>query len=142
MVSAGTQIQEKLNDVFLGDSMWTIAADSGDANINSGDTVTIAGGTGITTSESSKTLTITNTQSGDVVGPGSATDNAMCVYDGTTGKLIGVGTITDDGAIVTFTGADVRAATLPDSDPGVLGQLYTDGTIGPGAPKTLKVSGG
>tara|TARA_R100000963_G_C4640845_1_gene104479 strand:+ start:47 stop:610 length:564 start_codon:yes stop_codon:yes gene_type:complete len=79
---------------------------------------------------------------GDVVGPGSATDNAMCVFDGTTGKLIGVGTIQDDGSIVTFTGGDVRAASLPDSDPSVLGQLYTDGTIGPATPKHLMVSGG
>ena len=66
----------------------------------------------------------------------------MCVFDGTTGKLIGVGTIQDDGSIVTFTGGDVRAASLPDSDPSVLGQLYTDGTIGPATPKHLMVSGG
>ena len=139
---AGTQIQEKLSDTFLGNAMWTIAGDSGNSSVRSGDQVVIEGGTGISTSESSRTLTITNTASGDVVGPGSATDNAMCVYDGTTGKLIGVGTISDDGSIVTFGGGDIRAASLPDSDPSVLGQLYTNGAIGPGSPKVLMVSGG
>ena len=79
---------------------------------------------------------------GDVIGPGSATDTAMCVYDGTSGKLIGVGTIQDDGSIVTFTGGDIRAASLPDTDPLVLGQLYTFGALAPGTPRTLRVSGG
>lgn len=42
---------------------------------------------------------------GDVVGPGSATDNALVRFDGTTGKLIQNGTITED---------DTGALTFPD----------------------------
>lgn len=55
------------------------------------DTLTLAAGTGITitTNAGTDTVTITNSGSGgDVVGPGSATDNAIARFDGTTGKLI------------------------------------------------------
>ena len=176
-LQAGTQAVEKLSsDTNL--QTFVIAGDSGESEVEvdaeGGETLTIAGGTNITTAEVGRTLTIDASSlgdvvgpgsvtdnstalfdgttgkllkegtyyTGDVVGPGSATDTAMCVYDGATGKLIGVGTIVDDGSIVTFTGGDIRAASLPDSDPSVLGQLYTDGTIGPATPKHLMVSGG
>jgi len=43
---------------------------------------------------------------GDVVGPGSATDNALCRFDGTTGKLIQNSTMTlTDGGDVTVNGS-------------------------------------
>ena len=182
-LQAGTQAVEKLSsDTSL--QTFTIAGDSGDSDVEvdseGGETLTIAGGTNITTAEVGRTVTINASLlgdvvgpasavderiavfdgttgklikdggktvaevdgDGDVVGPGSALDTAMCVFDGTTGKLIGVGTIQDTGAIVTFTGGDINMASLPDSDPSVLGQLYTDGTIGPATPKHLMVSGG
>ena len=54
-------------------------------------TVVLNAGTGISTSGTYPNFTITNTSpslGGDVVGPSSATDNALARYDGTTGKLI------------------------------------------------------
>jgi hypothetical protein len=50
---------------------------------------TLTQGTGITITNGSNTITIAATGgTGDVVGPSSATDNAVTRYDGTTGKLI------------------------------------------------------
>ena len=54
-------------------------------------TVALTAGTGISTSGTYPNFTITNTSpslGGDVVGPSSATDNAVARYDTTTGKLI------------------------------------------------------
>lgn len=46
---------------------------------------------------------ITNTASGNVVGPSSATDNALSRFDGTTGKLIQNSTTTlSDTSVMTF----------------------------------------
>ena len=138
-MSAGSQAVTKFND-----SLGLVQSSEDVVGPASSVTNRIAvfdGTTGKLIADGGKTIAEIDTD-GDVVGPGSATDNAMCVYDGTTGKLIGVGTISDDGSIVTFGGGDIRAASLPDSDPSVLGQLYTNGTIGPGSPKVLMVSGG
>lgn len=58
--------------------------------------------------------------SGDVVGPASATDNAITRYDGTTGKLIQNSTVTldDNGNIVNANsiGFDTTPATVPTAD--------------------------
>lgn len=54
--------------------------------------------------------------SGDVVGPASATDNAIARYDGTTGKLIQNSTVTvsDGGAVVASTyESTVSTGTAP-----------------------------
>lgn len=55
---------------------------------------------------------------GDVVGPASATDNAIVRFDGTTGKLIqDSGILIDDNNIITFVGGTVnnrRAVTGSD----------------------------
>ena len=139
----GSQYVRKVGE--LAAAVFGIKGDSGTDNITQGETLTFTGGTNITTAVTSNKVTINSDTSGDVVGPGSATDNAMCIYDGTTGKLLGVGTITDDGAIVTLGTSDVRFIdpyTLPDADPSTLGQIYTDGAVGPGTPRALWVSGG
>jgi hypothetical protein len=65
-------------------------------------TVVLTAGTGISTSGTYPNFTITNTSpsaGGDVVGPSSATDNAVSRFDTTTGKLIqnSVVTIDDNG---------------------------------------------
>lgn len=98
----------------------------------------ISAGTGISVTNGAGSITITNTSpslGGDVVGPASATDNAVARYDGTTGKLIqnSAVTIGDDGATViaansssaglriTQTGAGnallVEDSANPDSSP-------------------------
>jgi len=96
-------------------------------------TVTLTGGTGISTSGTYPNFTITNTSpslGGDVVGPASATDNAITRFDGTTGKLIQNSTVTidDNGNFnnanaVTF---DTTPATLPTTP----GTLYWDSADG------------
>jgi hypothetical protein len=73
--------------------------------------VSLTAGTGISTSGTYPNFTITNTSpslGGDVVGPASATDNAIARYNLTTGKLIqNSGVIIDDSnnvsGIVTLT---------------------------------------
>jgi hypothetical protein len=51
--------------------------------------------------------------SGDVVGPASATDNTVALYDGTTGKLIKAGSlISDDATRVTLATASVFASSV------------------------------
>jgi hypothetical protein len=67
-------------------------------------TVVLNAGTGISTSGTYPNFTITNTSpslGGDVVGPASATDNAIARYDTTTGKLIqnSVVTVSDAGVV-------------------------------------------
>jgi hypothetical protein len=67
--------------------------------------VALTAGTGISTSGTYPNFTITNTSpslGGDVVGPASATDNAVARYNLTTGKLIqNSGVIIDDSNNVT-----------------------------------------
>jgi hypothetical protein len=82
-------------------------------------TVVLTAGTGISTSGTYPNFTITNTSpslGGDVVGPASATDNAIARYDTTTGKLIqnSVVTVGDTGAI---TGVTTLAASTSVTTP-------------------------
>lgn len=56
------------------------------------------------------TITLTGAGSGDVVGPGSATDNALVRFDGTTGKLI-----QNSGATLDDSGNLVAASFAPSS---------------------------
>jgi hypothetical protein len=83
-------------------------------------TVVLNAGTGISTSGTYPNFTITNTSpslGGDVVGPASATDNAVARFDTTTGKLIQNSTITldDNGNLVNVNsvGFDTTPATVP-----------------------------
>jgi hypothetical protein len=63
--------------------------------------LTGAGTTVVTGTYPNFTITSTDSKVGDVVGPTSATDNAIARYDSTTGKLIqnSVVTVSDTGAI-------------------------------------------
>jgi len=69
---------------------------------------------------------------GDVVGPASATDNAIARYDGTTGKLIQDSGITiADGASGTLAGSNSGDVTL-DGTPDYItisGQVITRGSV-------------
>jgi hypothetical protein len=71
-----------------------------------------------------KLLASTAGASGDVVGPASATDNALAAFDGTTGKLIKNANLTANNVLLgNGTGAPLVVA------PGTAGNLLTsDGT--------------
>jgi len=74
---------------------------------------TLTAGTGITVTNSAGAITIAASGgggSGDVVGPASATDNALVRFDTTTGKLVqnSVGILSDTGAISGLT--DISAS--------------------------------
>jgi hypothetical protein len=82
-------------------------------------TVVLTAGTGISTSGTYPNFTITNTSpslGGDVVGPASATDNAVARFDSTTGKLIqnSVVIVSDAGAV---TGVTTLAASTSITTP-------------------------
>lgn len=70
--------------------------------------------------------------SGDVVGPSSATDNAISRYDGTTGKLIQNSTVTvnDDGTLGSVNG--IEFDTTPTNAPTAIGSMAWD--AGDGTP--------
>jgi hypothetical protein len=95
-------------------------------------TVVLNAGTGISTSGTYPNFTITNTSpslGGDVVGPASATDNAVARYDLTTGKLIqnSVTLIDDTGnasGILSQQFSDGTAVTL------AAGKMWYNGTTG------------
>ena len=77
-------------------------------------TVSIASGTGISVSGTYPNFTVTNTSpslGGDVVGPASATDNAIARYDTTTGKLLqnSVVLVGDTGVVTGVT--EITAST-------------------------------
>jgi len=92
-------------------------------------TVVLTAGTGISTSGTYPNFTITNTSpslGGDVVGPSSATDNAIARFDTTTGKLIqnSLVIIGDTGSV---TGVNaLTAESLVINNNATLGSSNTD----------------
>jgi hypothetical protein len=91
--------------------------------------VSLTAGTGISTSGTYPNFTITNTSpsaGGDVVGPSSATDNAVARYDTTTGKLIQNSLVLiDDTGSVTGVNA-LTAESLTVNNNATLGSSNTD----------------
>lgn len=112
-------------------SSFTTIAVSGQSDVvadGAADTLTLAAGTGIalTTDATTDTVTIATTGSGtgDVVGPASATDEAVARFDTTTGKLLqNSGLIVQD---VTGNVLTIRTANNVAIPPSI--------TIAPGTP--------
>ena len=94
-------------------------------------TVAIASGTGISVTGTYPNFTVTNTSpslGGDVVGPASATDNAIARFDTTSGKIIqnSVVTMDDTGVIAGATLTSPKINEILDSNGNeVLGLLST-----------------
>lgn len=107
----------------------TIAV-SGQSNVvadSTTDTLTLVAGSNITitTNASTDSITINSTASGsgDVVGPASATDNALVRFDSTTGKLIQNGTITQSDS------GDLAAVNSIAFDTTPAGSLVSQGEM-------------
>lgn len=104
-------------------NLFGIFAVAGQSNVvadSTNDTLTLVAGSNITITTNSTTdaITINSTASGsgDVVGPSSATDNAIARYDQTTGKLIQDSGITiADGESGTLSGTNTGDVTLAGS---------------------------
>jgi hypothetical protein len=91
----------------------------------------VSAGTGI--SYNSTTGVITNSSpslGGDVVGPASATDNAIARFDTTTGKLIQNGLVTIDDAGNAANINSIAFDTTPTTVPTAAGSLYWDSANG------------
>lgn len=99
---------------------FAVAGQSNVVADSTNDTLTLVAGSNITitTNATTDAITINSTASGsgDVVGPSSATDNAIARYDQTTGKLIQDSGITiADGESGTLSGTNTGDVTLAGS---------------------------
>jgi hypothetical protein len=112
-------------------NLFSTIAVSGQSNVvadTTTDTLTLVAGSNITISTDAATdsITINSTASGsgDVVGPGSATDNALARFDTTTGKLIQSGLITEDDD------GNLSGVNFIQLDTTPTGSLTTQGQLG------------
>jgi hypothetical protein len=102
-----------------------------------GQTVTVktSAGTGVAVPNNQAALVfcdgtnvVTGAFNGDVVGPASATDTAIAIYDGTTGKLIKNTGVTIDGSNNVSGVAQLNATTLDATNLEVTNLKAKDGT--------------
>jgi hypothetical protein len=122
-LTAGTGISYSAGTTYDGSAAITISNSAPDQ------TVVLTDGTGISTSGTYPNFTITNTSpslGGDVVGPSSATDNAVARYDTTTGKLIqnSLVLIGDTGNVTGVNALTAESLTVNDNT--TLGFSNTD----------------
>jgi len=102
-------------------------------------TPSIVAGTNVTVSGTWPNQTINSSGTGDVVGPASATDNAITRFDTTTGKLIqnSLVTVADDGAItapqvgsmIPFYYANQAAFPAASTSHGAVAHSHADGAM-------------
>jgi hypothetical protein len=76
---------------------------------------TLTAGTGISVTNGNGSITVAATNNGDVVGPASATDNAIARFDGTTGKLIQNSVVTIADSTGDMSGVGTLSATTVDT---------------------------
>jgi hypothetical protein len=76
---------------------------------------TLTAGTGISITNGTGSITVAATNNGDVVGPASATDNAVARFDGTTGKLIQNSVVTIADSTGDMSGVGTLSATTVDT---------------------------
>ncbi len=73
-----------------GNAVNVLTSGNGVSSVNSiVNAVTIAGAGSVAVSNAGQTITVSGTKNGDVVGPAGATNTAIAVYQGATGKAIG-----------------------------------------------------
>jgi len=76
---------------------------------------TLTAGTGISVTNGNGSITVAATNNGDVVGPASATDNAIARFDGTTGKIIQNSVVTIADSTGDMSGVGTLSATTVDA---------------------------
>jgi len=113
----------KNETITLGDpdqNLWaTVSSDSGSTTANTTtDTITIAGGTGISTAVSGDTLTITNTASGDVTAASNLGDNLLIRGDGSVKGVQNSGITISDTDVMTGIGGMTAAGLIDFSAAG------------------------
>ena len=111
----------------------------GNATGNTLTKATLTQGSGITITNGNGSITIAASGGGDVVGPSSATDNAITRFDSTTGKLLQNSSVTvaDDGAItapavgsvIPFYYANQAAFPSASTYHGALAHSHSDGAM-------------
>jgi len=131
--NSGITIADGANGTLSGtntgdQNLFGTIAVAGQSNVvadSTNDTLTLVAGTNIsiTTNASTDTITINNTavSSGDVVGPASATNHALVRFDGTTGKLVQNGVVTESDT------GDLAAINSLAVDTTPTGSLTTQG---------------
>jgi hypothetical protein len=94
----------------------------GDAVDEEWDKATLTAGTGITITNGQGSITIaaTGSGSGDVTGPSVSVDGDVAVFNGTTGKIIKVGTTTGTGNLVRATSATLLTPNIGTPTSGTL----------------------
>ena len=110
--------------INLRDSSHAIAADTGSKDVEQGDTLTIAGGTGISTSVSGSTLTIEGTSQAQGITVQAPDSSQVAVSDGGTLQLSGAGGITigTTGGVITVDATTINNAI--NIDGGVSNSTY------------------
>ena len=120
-------------------SVFSAVAVSGQSTVQAdttSDTLTLVAGENIAITTDASADSVTVATVGVVVGPASATDNALTRYDGTTGKLVqnSTATLTDGGALTTTSAAvdflqHSTTATPPTITPGLSAWNDGEGTL-------------
>jgi len=110
--------------INLRDASIGIAADSGSANIQQGDTISIVGGTGITTTTSGSIITIEGTSQAQGITVRAPDSSTVAVSDGGTLQLAGAGGITigTTGGVITVDATTINNAI--NIDGGVANSTY------------------
>lgn len=93
---------------------FNLTITDGDESVSNINTINLVGATVTDDDDGEVTITVTATGSGDVIGPDTATDNAIARFDSETGKIIqnSVVTIADDTGNVAGVGT-LNTHTIP-----------------------------
>jgi hypothetical protein len=102
---------------YITNSPITVVGDDSTGTVfNTGETIKIAGGTGITTAVSGDTLTITNSGTGTITALNNQAENRITTIGATTTDLDGEANLTFNGSTLTLTGtAALDGVTITDN---------------------------
>jgi hypothetical protein len=128
--SALTHAELDSNLINLRDSTWGIADDSSTVlQVSDDKTITIAGGSNITTSLSGDTLTITGAdQAGSITALNNQAANRLTTIGATTTELDGEANLTFDGSTLAITGNMTASTTIGATTDITAGGSITAGT--------------